>query len=80
MKKIKDGTYRAKRMDGSGYIYGYHRMRGNYPNAPKGCFICEYGQDNCITPVHRETLRHRVDGKWKKVLFPGVVLINVIEC
>ena len=61
MKKIKDGTYRAKRMDGSGYVYGYHRTK------PHGHFIKEFGQDNWITPIHKSTLVYRINGKWKRV-------------
>ena len=59
MKKIKDGTYRAVRCDASGYVYGYYRKNGDY--------IQELGQDNWITPIKRDTLVYRVNGKWKKI-------------
>jgi hypothetical protein len=63
MKKIEDGTYRAMRMDASGYVYGdYKGFRGaNY-------HIKVRGQDNWITPIKIKTLMYRVDGKW--VSFP----------
>jgi len=67
MKKIQDGVHRAKRMDGSGYAYGYYRNNGNFPNAPKGHYIKEFGQNNHITPIHIDTLRYRLNGKWEIV-------------
>ena len=61
MKKIKDGTYRAMRYDASGYVYGsYNGKVGN------SYYIKERGQDNWITPIKRETLVYRKDGKWLK--------------
>ena len=65
MKRIKDGTYRAKRMDGSGYIYGHYRTRKNFPDVP---VIKELGQDNWITPIHKNTLMYRINGKWEKYI------------
>ena len=68
MKKIKDGTYRAVRMDASGYVYGYYRTKGaDWHNVSESHFIKEYGQDNWITPIQKDTLVYRIDGKWKKV-------------
>ena len=64
MKKIKDGTYRAKRMDGSGYVYGYYRYKEDYAGHH---FIKEIGQNDWITPIHKNTLVYRKDGKWVKV-------------
>ena len=67
MKKIKDGTYRAIRMDASGYVYGNYRTTINSPNAPKGHYIKELNQDNWITPIKKDTLVYRLNGKWVKV-------------
>lgn len=67
MKKIKDGTYKAMRCDASGYVYGYYKSCGNFPNAPKGCFIQKFGEDIWITPVVKDTLRYRKNGKWIKL-------------
>ena len=66
MREIKDGIYRAKRLDGSGYVYGYYRTRMNFPNAPEGHFIKEEGQDDWITQIHKNTLMYRINGKWRK--------------
>lgn len=63
MKKIKNGTYRAMRMDGSGYVYGTHRIESNVN------FIKARGQDNWLTPIKIETLVYRFNGKWIKSLF-----------
>jgi hypothetical protein len=62
MKKIKDGTYRAMRCDASGYVYGSNGgFHGNNHH------IIERGQDTWTTPIKRETLVYRKDGKWVKV-------------
>jgi hypothetical protein len=68
MKKIKDGTYRAMRMDASGYVYGeYLDKQGRYKHAPKGHFIDPDPNDGYVTPIKRDTLLYRQDGKWVKV-------------
>jgi hypothetical protein len=67
MKKIKDGTYRAMRMDASGYVYGFYRQTGNYPNAADGHYIKEKEQDNWIVPIKKHTLVYRMDGKWIEI-------------
>ncbi len=67
MKKIKDGTYRALRMDASGYVYGSYTTP-NWPHVPKGqYYIKEHDQDNWTTPIKISTLVYRINGKWKKV-------------
>ena len=68
MKKIKDGTYRAVRMDASGYVYGCYRdKQGSFSTAVKGYFIDAELNDGKITPIKKETLVYRADGKWIKM-------------
>ncbi len=66
MQKIKDGTYRAVRMDASGYVYGC-LATPNWPYVPKGrYFISERGQDSWVTPIKKDTLVYRKNGRWYK--------------
>lgn len=67
MKKIKDGTCRAIRMDASGYVYGCYLDRQGYDkHAPKGDFIDADPNDSFVTPIKIKTLRYRKNGKWVK--------------
>lgn len=67
MKKIKDGTYRAVRMDASGYVYG-NLTRPNWPNVPEGrYFIKDDPKSHFVVPIKRETLVYRKNGKWVKM-------------
>ena len=68
MKKIKDGTYRAVRMDASGYVYGcYHDKQGSWPGAVSGHFIDADPNDSFITPIKKDTLMQKVNGRWRKI-------------
>ena len=62
MKKIKNGTYKAVRCDASGYVYGFYRGKSGVSH-----YIKEEDQDNWVTPIKKETLRYRLNGKWVKV-------------
>ncbi len=64
MKKIQDGTYRARSSSAAGYVYGYYRHKESYANKH---FIQELDQDDWITPIKKDTLVYRENGKWVKV-------------
>lgn len=61
MKKIKDGTYKGKHMAATGWVYGFLRERGDM------YFIKEKASDSMMSPVHKDTLQYRFEGKWIKV-------------